>query len=211
LVGAGLQPGHRTRARLAGQGEDMGLVLRVTLGCILALAAVQEASTVSSFDRNNCSTESPCCVSADDTAKYLGSVMGKRVFCHIEYPVYTTQKWTKKYARTLDDEARDEYETQMKQKGCGIEECTGYVCAKKFPRCFYVNETTRGDFEFEVCRETCEACLDTCKPSEKGFCAANPSQFQLACTSEARSGWRTGAEKLLVSIVILSCLWLATV
>jgi len=193
---------------LAGKGEDMGLVSRVALGCILVLAGVQESSTTKSFDSNACTKDKPCCVNAEDSAKYLGSVMGKKVFCHIEYPVKTEQKWTKKHARTLDDEARKEYEEQLKTKGCGLEECTGYVCAKKFPRCFYVNQTTMGEFEFEVCRETCEACLDTCKPSQKGFCAANPSQFQLACTSE---GWRTTAEKLLVSIVILSCLWLATV
>merc|ERR1712216_132122 len=118
-----------------------------------------ESSTTKSFDSNACTKDKPCCVDAEDSAKYLGSVMGKKVFCHIEYPVKTEQKWTKKHARTLDDEARKEYEEQLKTKGCGLEECTGYVCAKKFPRCFYVNQTTMGEFEFEVCRETCEACL----------------------------------------------------
>lgn len=111
-------------------------------------------------------------------------------------------------SRGLDDQARAEYENQLQPKGCGGEECTGYVCAKYFPRCFYVNETSMGEFQFEVCRETCEACMDSCKTSEKGYCAANPSQFQLACTSE---GWRASAEKMLLLIVMVSCLWLATV
>ena len=52
------------------------------------------------------------------------------------------------------------YARERKQKLTSIlllqEECTGYICAKYFPRCFYVNETHQGGFEFEVCRETCE-------------------------------------------------------
>ena len=64
--------------------------------------------------------------------------------------------WTKAYARELDRRARKDWEENFSKKGCQQEECTGYVCAKHFPRCFYVNATHQGGFEFEVCRETCE-------------------------------------------------------
>lgn len=36
----------------------------------------------------------------------------------------------------------------------------------------------------------------------------NPSQYELACTSD---GWRADASKLVLAFVTVSCLWFATI
>mmetsp|Transcript_29688 Transcript_29688/g.47796 ORF Transcript_29688/g.47796 Transcript_29688/m.47796 type:complete len:185 (+) Transcript_29688:1-555(+) len=178
------------------------------LYCVLGLACVQQGSSLLEFDSSKCSTEAPCCINAEDAAAYLGSMMGAKTFCHIDYPVKSEDVWKKRYARERDLEAKKDWEDNYKKNGCSKEECTGYVCAKWFPRCFYVNATHQGGFEFEVCRETCEECKATCKPSEKASCAGNPSQFEVACTSQA---CRADLSKMVLAFVTMSCLWFATV
>ena len=37
---------------------------------------VQQAETLQEFDLQNCSEENPCCIHAENTTRYLGSLMG---------------------------------------------------------------------------------------------------------------------------------------
>ena len=53
----------------------------------LLLSLPQDACALTEFNPKNCTDSSPCCVSAEETSKYLGMLMGGATFCHIEYPV----------------------------------------------------------------------------------------------------------------------------
>eukprot|EP00802_Teleaulax_amphioxeia_P024346 Tamp_25033.p1 GENE.Tamp_25033~~Tamp_25033.p1 ORF type:complete len:203 (-),score=30.00 Tamp_25033:267-875(-) len=188
----------------------------LALCCVLGLLGAQPAATLQEFDLNDCSKEAPCCIHHQNTTKYVGSLMGGATFCHIEYPVkfegynkdgLVSKNWTKRVARMIDKDAQKHWEKNYKAD-CSKEECVGYVCATFFPRCFYVNSTHQGGFVFEECRQTCEECLGTCKDENlKAQCSSKPSQFELACTSEA---WRAQLSKMILAVVTLSCLWIAT-
>ena len=53
----------------------------------LLLSLPPDACALTEFNPKKCTDSSPCCVSAEETGKYLSMLMGDSTFCHIEYPV----------------------------------------------------------------------------------------------------------------------------
>mmetsp|Transcript_47827 Transcript_47827/g.150015 ORF Transcript_47827/g.150015 Transcript_47827/m.150015 type:complete len:211 (-) Transcript_47827:189-821(-) len=150
---------------------------------LLLCCSAKFTLSIKTFDLQNCTTASPCCISSDMTSNYLGSLTNS--FCKIEYPVRVTENWDKMLAAKLDVAAKAEWEKLTKNDGCGSEACKGYICANLFPRCFYLNESAQGSFLFETCRETCNDCLSSCAKDRSTECLVNPSQYESACTSIA--------------------------
>jgi len=99
---------------------------------------------------------------------------------------------------------------------CDYEACKGYVCAEAFPRCFYIDEGSQGEFRFETCRQTCEECFASCNPDndptrkyDVSQCSGNPSQYQIACTSDSNSLPARHASLLLFVFTASACLFFA--
>ncbi len=93
-------------------------MMRCTL---LLLLFVEQIVGPVQFDPDNCSEESPCCVSSDDTLLLLGSF--SNTFCKIEYPVRSTVQWNKSVAMRWDRQARKMVQNLTALK-CDPEACT---------------------------------------------------------------------------------------
>mmetsp|Transcript_47826 Transcript_47826/g.150012 ORF Transcript_47826/g.150012 Transcript_47826/m.150012 type:complete len:211 (-) Transcript_47826:296-928(-) len=88
---------------------------------LLLCCSAKFTLSIKTFDLQNCTTASPCCISSDMTSNYLGSLTNS--FCKIEYPVRVTENWDKMLAAKLDVAAKAEWEKLTKNDGCGSEAC----------------------------------------------------------------------------------------
>jgi len=181
--------------------EQRGVPMAVPLLLmVLALSALGGTGAVATFDSNNCNDTHPCCITADNVSVYMGPLT--KTWCNIEYPVRVTFEWNLTNARILDAKAQKSLKA-LQERGCKYEECKGFVCAEYFPRCFYIDDSTQGAFVFETCKETCSECYASCKEDESPRCAANPSHYEIACTSQ---GSGLAANSLLLGLMASLCL-----
>lgn len=109
------------------------------------------------------------------------------------YPLRAEEEFGTALARKKNRDAYLRHKELVEEGKCNYEACKGFVCAESFPRCFYINDKTQGEFRFETCRQTCEECYSSCKPDadfkmkyDVSQCSGNPSQYTIACTSDAR-------------------------
>ena len=109
------------------------------------------------------------------------------------YPLRAEEAFGTALARKKNRDAYLRHKELVEEGKCNYEACKGFVCAESFPRCFYINDKQQGQFRFETCRQTCEECYSSCKPDaalkmkyDVSQCSGNPSQYTIACTSDAR-------------------------
>jgi len=173
---------------------------------VLVLLQLVPAHGLAQFDPDNCNTTHPCCVKADTVSALIGS--STQSFCFIEYPIRVDEAFGIKLARQKNRDAFLRHKKLVEEGNCDVEACKGYVCAEAFPRCFYVDSNTQGEFRFETCRQTCEECFSTCKPTADAVsfdvaqCSGNPSQYQIACTSDGVSIERSESLMIFMMVVI---------
>jgi len=185
-----------------------------TSSCLAALVLLHLDPTqgLVQFDPSNCNTTHPCCIKADEVSALIGS--STQSFCHIEYPIRVETSFSVKLARQKNRDAFLRHKELVEEGNCDVEACKGYVCAEAFPRCFYVDSNTQGEFRFETCRQTCEECFSTCKPTSDTVsydiaqCSGNPSQYTIACTSDG-SAVRRSESLLVFMIIVMGSLFLA--
>merc|ERR1712216_305172 len=180
----------------------------------ILLLSAPHAQGLAPVDLDNCNSTHPCCINADEVTGKIGSAT--KSFCHIEYPLRAEEAFGTALARKKNRDAYLRHKELVEEGKCNYEACKGFVCAESFPRCFYINDKQQGEFRFETCLQTCEECYSSCKPEaalkmkyDVSQCSGNPSQYTIACTSDASSLPIHSTSMILHVFTVFGCLFLA--
>ncbi|EKX40819.1 hypothetical protein GUITHDRAFT_113086 [Guillardia theta CCMP2712] len=147
------------------------------------------AAGLSQFDPASCNQTNPCCTSADVVTALIGSA--SKSFCKIEYPVRNEENWDIELVRKKNRAAISKL-ADLEALGCSHEPCKGWAGTRANKS---GADAHGGEFRFETCRETCQDCYSTCKVDTSAQCLGNPSQYEIACSSESNMLiWRVNAE-----------------